>query len=240
MPEEDQRIKKFYREATVVLQGERYAVALDGKIAKTLRRRQMASAGFMLANACADEWNAQGDFINRETMPLTALLSATIDSDDDDAATWRAETLQYLQTDLLCYRADEPAALLERQNRVWDPYIEFMHEDFGAPLNVTAGIIAVDQPSDSVAAIKSTLDDMSAETAFGVNRATSILGSCILALALWKGIRPVEEIFDASRLDEGFQEERWGIDEEAKARTDKLSAEFLAVARFLVLSEKRA
>ena len=52
-----------------------------------------------------------------------------------------------------------------------------------------------------------------------------MFGSAILTLALWKGWIDAEAAHGLSRVDESFQEARWGIDEEAAVRTARLAVE---------------
>ena len=229
------RPKRFYKDVVVVPHEDRYAIALDGRIAKTMGRNVLSAPTEALAVAVAAEWSGQGEHIDRLTMPLTGLLSASIDGSDEDTEKWREEIVKYLGSDLVCYRAGEPQKLSERQSALWDPYIEFMRAEFGAILVTTTGVMAVPQADASSAAVRNALSKTSPEVLFAVQIATAIAGSAVLALALWKGFDDAETIFEASRIDERFQEEQWGVDEEAKAREERLKADFLTVARFLSL-----
>lgn len=227
--------KRFYKDVAVVEQADRYAIALDGRIAKTVGRRSLAAPTRALAQAVAAEWRGQGEHISRASMPLTAMLSAAIDASESDAQAWREEIVNYLGSDLVCYRADEPEALAARQAEIWDPYIEFMRRVFGAILITTAGIIAVPQADASLTAVRAALEKETPERLFALQIATAISGSAVLALALWKGEADPGALFEASRVDERFQEGRWGVDDEAKAREERLYGDFMKAAEFLSL-----
>lgn len=235
MSEQPVRIKRFYERATLDQQSDRYVILLDGRVAKTQSRTPLAAPTEGLGRAIAEEWEAQVEFINRETMPLTGMASAAIDGGETGSANWLSEILDYLKSDLVCYRAEAPQALIDRQAAAWDRFIEFMRLEFGAALVTTFGIVAIAQPEASVAAVEKALAPQSAETLFALRIATAISGSAALALALWKRAFPADEVFEASRVDERFQEERWGVDEEASEREARLRAEFLSVDRFLRL-----
>lgn len=236
---ENIRPKRFYKKVTVVDHEGRHGVALDGRKAKTQARNVLAASTPALAEAVAAEWEMQGEHIDRVTMPLTAMLSAALDGGEEDLESWREEIVKYIGSDLVCYRADAPASLAERQAEIWDPYIEFMRREFGAILVTTAGIMAVPQADASLSAVRGALSKETPETLFGLQIATAIAGSAVLALALWKGEEKAEAVFEASRVDERFQEEKWGVDEEAKAREERLRADFLKVAEFLALLDHR-
>ncbi len=229
------RIKRIYKDVAVKPLGEGYGVMLDGRQARTPGRTALIAPNENLAAAVAAEWRAQGEFIERQTMPLTALLSAAIDAGDTGAAEWCAEILSFLGSDLLCYRAETPAALVERQRQVWDPYTDWLDREFDAMLALASGVVAVAQPDTAVCQIRRVLEGSAAFMLFGIYTATKISGSAVLALALWKAAWPVNDIFAASRLDEHFQEQRWGADAEAKAREQQLQKDFTAVAEFMRL-----
>jgi chaperone required for assembly of F1-ATPase len=229
------RIKRFYEAVSVKAEGETFTVLLDGRQAKTQMQKPLTATTLRLAQAVAAEWDAQGDFIERATMPLSGMLMASIDGGEDGAEQRRQEVLDYFGSDLVCYRAEKPEALVQRQCAAWDPYIEWLRVEFGAALETTSGVVAIAQPAAAITAIRRALDGHTAETLFALRAATAITGSAALSLALWKNYCGAEEIFEASRVDERFQEDRWGVDEEAKAREDRLCDEFLTAGRFLSL-----
>ncbi|WDI31017.1 hypothetical protein PUV54_13745 [Hyphococcus flavus] len=227
--------KRFYKDvATDQLDG-RYRILLDSRPARTRGKNLLTAPTQALADAIAGEWDAQSETIDQISMPLTGVMAAAIDGGESAAQTWLDEILNYLGSDLVCYRADEPAELVERQAAVWDPYLDFARAEFGAPLMKTQGIIAVSQPQLSIDAVRSHLAEQPPETLFALRLATAITGSAVLALALWRNAYGPEEIFEASLVDERFQEQRWGVDEEAMARQSRLGAEFASIARFLNL-----
>ena len=227
--------KRFYKDVGAIAHEGRHAITLDGRMAKTMGRQVLSAPTEALADAIVDEWAGQGEHIDRLSMPLTGILSAAIDGDESEIENWRAEIVKYMGSDLVCYRAEAPQALAERQAEIWDPYVEFMRAKFGAILITTAGIIAVPQADASVAAVRQALEKETPETVFALQIATAIAGSAVLALAAWKDFASPEDVFEASRVDERFQEERWGVDDEAHAREKGLKADFLTAQRFLSL-----
>ena len=233
MTTEETKIKRFYKTASIESGDNGAEILLDGRAAKTPGRKPLLAPTDALGAAIADEWNAQGEFIEPQSMLLTALLSAAVDGVGADDPI--DEIVGYLKTDLVCYRAEAPLALVERQCTAWDPMIEWLDEIFGARLIATKGVVAVEQPGAAIDAVRDQLTGQSPALFHGIRTATKITGSAVLGLALWRGEFDSQALFDASRVDEAFQEERWGVDAEAKARTQQLSVEFAAVARFISL-----
>lgn len=227
--------KRFYKEAEATSCENGFGVFLDGRQARTMGRRPLADDNKALVQAVAAEWVAQGELIDRKMMPLTALLSVAIDGEEAGASEWTAEILNYLNSDLVCYRADMPEALVKRQTEGWDPYLKWFAEDYGTPLLAVEGLVAKPQPDEALNAVRQRLNGQAPAVLLGLSTATAIAGSAVLALALWKDAFPAEAIFEASRLDERFQEERWGADADAKARELHMKTEFEAVAKFLSL-----
>ncbi len=229
--------KRFFETANVVRNADGlFEVRLDGRLARTPARAAFAHGSRALMDAIAGEWEAAVDVVDTERMPLTKALATVIDLGARDAATWRETLVKYLRTDLLCYRASEPAALVERQKAAWDPYLDWWAELTGARLAVTAGVMAVPQPEAAIEKAAAVFDPLRPDALFAVKAAAELMGSAVLAAALLQRTEASAAIFEASRVDERFQEERWGADAEAKAREAAMQAAFDASARFIALT----
>lgn len=233
---EPQRIRRFYEKVSVGRhEGGGWVILLDGRTVKTPGGALMRVPVEPLAQEIAEEWRRQADHIDRASMPLSGMLSGAIDGGAEGAAAALDDIVKYLGSDLVCYRAVEPAALADRQSAAWDPYIDIMRGVFGAILVTTAGVVAVAQPETTIARVRRDLRNESPETLFALRIATALSGSAAIALAVWKGASEAEAAFEASRVDERFQEQRWGVDAEARAREEGLRRDFLTAARFLAL-----
>ena len=132
--------KRFYKAAEAVVADGGHGIALDGKPVRTPASRPLAVSGAALANAVAEEWAAQGETIDRETMPLTRLVCTALDLVPERRADIVAEIAAYAETDLVCYRTDEPPALAHRQAAAWEPLVAWADERYGAHLAVTTSI----------------------------------------------------------------------------------------------------
>ena len=146
----------------------------------------------------------------------------------------------YGPTDLLCYRAVEPPDLVERQEAVWQPLLEWAERSFGVEFRVTAGVMPVDPAPDlqeRLAGQIGRLDDFSLAA---LATATATCGSLIVALALVSGRIGPDQAFEAAMLDEVYQAKKWGEDEEASERRRSLRGQIEAVAAFIDLAGIRA
>jgi chaperone required for assembly of F1-ATPase len=167
-------------------------------------------------------------------MPLTRLLNSAIDGVAQTMDETRADIARYAGSDLLCYRADAPEALAERQRLAFDPVLAWAAEALGARFNLAAGVIHVAQPPEALAAVRSALDavdDPAALAALSV--ITTLTGSALLALAAHRCFLTPAEAWAAAHVDEDFQSERWGVDEEARARRAARWREMEAAAEVL-------
>jgi chaperone required for assembly of F1-ATPase len=228
-------VKRIYRKAEPVPAPGGHAVALDGRLVKTPGIRDLIVPTEALAAEIAVEWEAQQEEIRRETMPLTRLAGATIDRNAAHHSAVVRQVADYAGTDLVCYRATHPPALVARQLEVWQPLLDWAAERYEAPLTVTSGVIPSSQPPASLAAFTAAVAAYDDLALTALHAATTACGSLVIALALIEGRLDAAEAFAASQLDESFQIEAWGEDREQAERRAALSAEIAATARFLAL-----
>jgi chaperone required for assembly of F1-ATPase len=228
-------MKRFWRTAEVVAADADFGVALDGKPVRTPGKNPLKVPSYALAAAIAAEWDAQEDEVRPATMPLMQLASTAIDIVKKRRAQVVAEVTKYAETDLLCYRAENPPALAQRQQDAWQPLLDWAMLRFDAPLRVTSGVIPAAQPRSSLEGFRRAVaayDDLSLTA---LHAATTACGSVVIGLALVEGRLDADAGFAVSQLDESFQIEQWGEDEEAERRRAALRDDIAAAARFLAL-----
>lgn len=224
-------MKRFYKDVTVA---DDRSIHLDGKPILTPAKHKLAPPTRRLADAIAQEWREQVDDVVPTTMHLTKLANTAIDRARPDDVV--AELTKYARNDLLCYRATEPAELVRRQQAAWDPLFDWAQQTYGARLATTSGVSHVAQDEKAIAAFGRALQAQDSWTLTGMHAATTITGSLILAFAILGGRLSHTEAFAASRIDEAFQAEKWGVDAEAEARAYRLATELEAASRFMALA----
>jgi chaperone required for assembly of F1-ATPase len=229
------KFKRPYTEVALAPAGEGLELRLDETPAKTPEGRTLTIPSPRLAEAVAAEWRAQGDTVDLAAMPLTRLVIAALDQVAPRLGSVQASALRFGPTDLLCYRAAEPEKLAARQVEVWQPYLDWAETALGAPLLTQTGIIAVEQPEASLAALADAVGALDAFRLLALHGLTQRFGSLILALSVVLAAAPHEEAFAASRLDESYQEESWGSDHEAAQRSTTIAREVAELAYFLSL-----
>ena len=190
---------------------------------RTPAGRPLAVSGAALANAVAEEWAAQGETIDRETMPLTRLVCTALDLVPERRADIVAEIAAYAETDLVCYRTDAPPALARRQAAAWEPLVTWAAERYGARLAVTSSITPVAQAPEALEALRNAVATEDDFALAGLSMATRAFGSLVIALAMRDGRLDAEAAADASLVDERYQLERWGDDAELAARCARVA-----------------
>ncbi|RME63150.1 MAG: ATPase, partial [Alphaproteobacteria bacterium] len=145
---------------------------------------------------------------------------------------------RYVGTDLLCYRAAAPAALAARQAATWDPLLGWAARRFGLALAVTKGVMPLPRSSDNDETVRKILENIDPITLTGIAEVTAAAGSLVIGLALWDGWIDAAQAWAASTVDETFQAERWGRDEEAQAMLAARQASLAAGARLTALASE--
>jgi chaperone required for assembly of F1-ATPase len=223
------KIKRFYKEAGVTETEGGFALTLDGRTARTPAKRLLAAPARALAEGIAREWAAQGEVLDPANMPLTRLAHSALDGVSSALDATISEVAKYAETDLVCYRAVEPEALAARQAAAFDPVLAFAEEELGARFVLAGGLMHVPQPSASLDAVRAAIPrEPFAVTA--LHALTALSGSVLIALGVARGAMPWEDAWAAAHVDEDFQIEAWGRDEEAEARRAARAQDFAAAA----------
>lgn len=228
--------KRFYGAVGVAPLGDGFTVTLDGRAVRTPAGRPLTLPTEALARAVAGEWEAQEENVRPHTMPMMHLANAAIDRVEPRRQEVIEQTVAYARNDMLCYRADSPPELADRQAASWQPLLDWAAETHGARLTVTCGVTPRDQPAaalDALGAAVEALDDLELAALADVTGAS---GSLIVALALAAGRIDADEAHAVSQLDESYQVEKWGEDAEAQDRCRRLHADIRAAAAFLALA----
>ena len=229
--ESEERLKRFWKTVDVV-QGEGgWAIALDGRTPKTPAHAKLVLPTEAAARLVADEWAAQGEFIEPGTMPATRLASTAIDRVSQVRVAVADEIAAYAGSDALCYLAEHPTPLVEQQAREWTPWRDWAR-DLGVPLEPVEGIVHRPQDPAAVARVRELALELDDFALTGLATAVPLLGSAVLGLAVQRGALSGEAAFDLSRIDEAFQESQWGVDEDNATRTADRRAEATLLDRW--------
>lgn len=231
--------KRFWKEAAVAEAEGGYTVTLDGRAVRTPAKAPLLLPSRALAEAVAAEWDAQQDEVRPETMPFTRTANSAIDKVMVQHTEVADLLSAYGETDLLCYRAEGPDELVHRQQAAWDPLLDWAEEALGARLAPVTGVIPSPQEPAALAALAARVRGFDAFRLAAFHDLVSLSGSLVLAFAATEAIHNAETIWDLSRIDESWQAEQWGEDEEALEHTALKKQAFLdAMLFFSLLGQK--
>lgn len=233
-------MKRFWDEATIDAEGDGWRVLLDGKPVRVPGGGPLLLPTRPLAEAVAAEWRAAGGGPGGEMsyadLPLTRLAGTAQERILADVEPVVLEIARYGETDLLCYRVEEPAALADRQHEAWQPWLDWAERELGARLRVTSTIIHVPQPPASLAALAAQVATYGHLELAALGVAVPALGSLVLGLAMANFRLTGPEAHALSTLEERYQAESWGWDEEAAARFRRVGEDLAVAGRFLALA----
>jgi chaperone required for assembly of F1-ATPase len=219
--------RKFYKLAS----HENGALMLDGRTAKTPAKKPLI-APLHVADALAWEWNAQQDVINPATMPLTRLLNSIIDGVVDKREEVGDEIIKYAGSDFICYLSGETPEFVTRQLKLWQPVLDHFKTKHHAEFKTTEAINFIKQPDISLDNLRKTLPEDPFKLG-ALNTLTTLMGSSLLAIALFEKAFTPDYIWQAAHVEEDYQIELWGADEEAEARRKARHAEYNAAVSLL-------
>ena len=224
--------KRFYKQAGFAAADGGFSITLDGKPIRTPSGRTVTVPNGEIAQAIAREWQAQGESIDPLTMPLTRFANSVIEAVIGRADLVADDMAKYLQSDLLCYRAAHPAALVQREAEHWDPVLFWAADALGAHFILSEGVVHARQPETAVAAARAALPSDPWSVA-ALHVVTTLTGSALLALALTNGVRDADQVWAAAHVDEDWNAEQWGTDEEAVRAREARLVDFRAAVQIL-------
>jgi chaperone required for assembly of F1-ATPase len=228
-------MKRFWKTVDIAGADGGWGIALDGRPVRTPARVPLAVPTRALVEAIAEEWSTRGEDFEPREMPLTGLANAAIDRVAPDPATFAASLATYGETDLTCYRAEEPPELVERQAREWNRLLDWARARYDIHFELVTGIMHRPQPAATVERLAVAVSTLDPFRLAGLSPLVTIGGSLVTALAVVAGYLDTDTAFDVTHLDELWQVEKWGEDALATEARDIRRRDFHAAARFVRL-----
>ena len=228
-------MKRFWKLAQVADADGEFAILLDGRPVKTPARAELKVPTRALAEAIAAEWNECGETVDPRAMPLTGLANAAIDRIEPDRENYASGIASYAESDLTCYRAEGPEALVRWQSESWDVLLAWARRRYDVDFQCVSGVMHVPQPEETVRRLGHAVKSLESFQLAGLSPLVTIGGSLVAGLAVLEEMMPAEAAWESVSLDDRWQLEQWGDDPDARASLDARRRDFLAAARFLDL-----
>jgi len=229
--------KRFWKDATTVSVDGGYSIELDGRPVKTPAKAALIVPTLALAKEIAAEWDAQDKTVDPTTMPFTRSANAAIDKVTIQHAEVADMVSDYGDSDLLCYRADTPQELCARQAKAWNPLLDWADQVLNARLETRTGVIHVAQDPRAIANLRRIVHGYNAFELTALHDLVGMSGSLIIGLAAARGFESPASLWEKSRVDERWQAEQWGDDDEALEVEKNKMNEFQHAVKLLNLTK---
>ena len=224
--------RRFYKTVAVAEAPDGIAVTLDGRTPRSPKGKTLTAPTRALGELIAAEWEGQGEQIDMGSMRATRLAHTALDIVPNARAATIEGVTRYAGADLVCYFAEGPTSLIERQSHIWGSLLNWVDEVHGLRFTRAVGIVHRDQPPETLAKLAARLEPLDDFTLAGLAYAAALFGSAVIALALRDKRVNAENAMAAARLDEIFQESRWGVDAEAAAKADAMAVDAVMAERW--------
>ncbi len=227
-------MKKFWKIVQVKKKSiNSYEILLDDKILRTPLKKKLIISNAKIAEEIYKEWNQDTNFIDTDNMIFYGIISTSIDKIYINRKLYIDDMLHFIDTDLICYRAENPDDLVRLQSKNWDPIISKVEKYINNKIAVFNGIMPVGQNKVIKNTITKSLTKFSDLEISVMHRITNITGSIFLALCVLKNDIIKKDVFELSYLDELWQAQNWGYEEEASRNRKKIKNELNRIVYFL-------
>ena len=219
-------MKKFWKKVSInKISSNSFQIMLDERILQTPLKRELVLPNLNLTQQIVKEWDQVSKNINTESMIFYGLLSTSLDKIIDNRNLYIDDILDYIDTDLICYRAENPKELVELQKNKWDPVISLIEKYIGTKVRVFEGILPKKQHTTVHRKLNNLINQFNNFEISALHRITNITGSIFLSLCVLNKDISKNEFFELSCLDELWQEKNWGFDKETFQKRKKISIE---------------
>ena len=227
--------KRFWSRVTVSETDGGFGIALDEKTVNTPSKTRLVVPTRRLAELIASEWEAQQGRVDPRSMPATRAANSALDKVRPQKAEVADLIAAYGESDYLCYRATSPQVLIDRQAKLLDPVLDWAATSLRARLITGPGVVPIAQHPAAIGNLRARVHALNHFQLTGFHDLVSLSGSLILGFAVALQAHSAEEAWALSRIDEDWQAEQWGSDDEATAHAGLKRAAFLDAARFFWL-----
>ena len=210
--------KRFWKVTSVIADERGYAISLDEREVKTPMGLPFIVKTETLASVIRKEWDDQVEHIDPNSMPIYKFAVTSLDRVSTQRSAVVDELSAYGANDLLCYREDRDPKLAEYQDQVWQPFLDWAAEMFSVNFVVFKGIMPGDQDQESISKLRDAVDRFDDYQLSGLHTLVTVSGSLVLGLAAAYNQAPLDDIIKASFLDDLWQQDKWGYDEEVAVR----------------------
>jgi len=227
-------MKKFWKKIEIRQSSSKnFYLLLDNKKLTTPMKKELVLPSEILVNEVLREWDQNSDNINIDDLVFYGVLSTAIDKVNLEKDAYVNDIIDFIDTDLICYRAESPNDLIALQNKSWNPILLLIEKYIDVKIKVFKGIMPSNQDQKVHTEIKKLISNLSDVQISVLHRITNLIGSIFLSLCILKKDLLKEDAFECSFLDELWQAKNWGHEEDASIKRNKIRLELNRLIHFV-------
>ena len=227
-------MKKFWKTIEIKkVSSKEFYILLDNTKLKTPLKNELILSNHLIAKEVLKEWDQSSDIINTDDLVFYGLLSTAIDKVREEKNSYINDIINFIDTDLICYRADSPIDLVSHQNKHWYPIILLIEKYINTNVSFFKGVMPSQQSSKVHHRFKNLIVELSDVQISFLHRITNLVGSVFLSLCTLKKDLTNKQAFELSFLDELWQAENWGYEEDSSAKRKKVRTKLNRLILFI-------
>jgi len=227
-------MKKFWKKIEIrQSSSKKFHLLLDNKKLTTPMKKELVLPSVILVNEVLREWDQNSDNINIDDLVFYGVLSTAIDKVNLEKDAYVNDIIDFIDTDLICYRAESPNDLIALQNKSWNPILLLIEKYIDVKIKVFKGVMPSNQDQKVHTEIKKLISNLSDVQISVLHRITNLIGSIFLSLCILKKDLLKEDAFECSFLDELWQAKNWGHEEDASIKRNKIRLELNRLIHFV-------
>ena len=224
-------MNNYWSKISIITRKKISSICLDDKPLLSIEKNNLEFKNIKTALILKNEIKSSEKIKNFNRLFYFNILSFGIDKIKKNKNNYLQEIFKYINTDLICYRAEKPDDLVKLQTKMWNPILDrFEKEDL--KFNQFVGVMPRSQPKSSIEKFKKKFKKYDEFEISCFLKLTQITGSVILSYSLLKKYFSEKYIFDCSVLDEKWQSKQWGEIEEIEKKHNE---EFLKIKKIKLL-----
>ncbi|MEL6709795.1 MAG: ATP12 family protein [Pseudomonadota bacterium] len=229
-------MKRFYDTVGTRENGGTWQVTLDGRGLKTVSGTPQLLPTHELAKALAGEWDIKGEELDPAAFPMRDMADYAIDIVAQTKTKVSEELLAFADTDTLLYRADPDEKLYPLQQDVWEPIVTAFEARECVTFKRVSGVMHVEQDPAIMDTLRARLSGLDPFALAALEAMTNLAASLTVGLSALEPDADIGRLWYAASLEEEWQADEWGRDEEAQERRAKRTADFKRASDFARLA----
>jgi len=226
------KTKKFWKEIVFDQKNDLGFILLDGVELKSPNGKSL-NLPKIISEKVYLEWKSVVDEINPQLMPFYSYSVTAVDRVLTQKNYVVSQLEDIFKMDLLCYRSGNDNKLKDLQDRKWQPIMDWLERKFGVQMLINYELMPKNQNEDELNKSIKFVQSLDHFSLAAFHHIVSITGSFILGLAYYFNKCDADKLFELAFIEELYQIKKWGDDDLAKERREKIFLELKEACMFI-------